>query len=59
MNTSVKLMYWLNKSKVNKTDLLITAHFFVPTNAITCFSTCVDIGGDNVGTVAGIMNFFG
>jgi sugar phosphate permease len=29
---------------------------FVP---IILFSTCVDIGGNRVGTVAGIMNFFG
>jgi len=29
---------------------------FIP---IVSFSTCVDIGGDHVGTVAGIMNFFG
>jgi MFS transporter, ACS family, glucarate transporter len=29
---------------------------FIP---IVFFSTCVDIGGDRVGTVAGIMNFFG
>ena len=29
---------------------------FIP---IVSFSTCVDIGGDHAGTVAGIMNFFG
>ena len=29
---------------------------FIP---IVSFSTCVDIGGNHVGTVAGIMNFFG
>jgi MFS transporter, ACS family, glucarate transporter len=29
---------------------------FVP---VVSFSTCVDIGGDRAGTVAGIMNFFG
>jgi sugar phosphate permease len=32
------------------------AYSFVP---IVSFSTCVDIGGNYVGTVAGIMNFFG
>jgi MFS transporter, ACS family, glucarate transporter len=32
------------------------AYSFVP---IVSFSTCVDIGGNHVGTVAGIMNFFG
>jgi ACS family glucarate transporter-like MFS transporter len=26
---------------------------------VTSFSTCVDIGGDNAGTVVGIMNCFG
>jgi sugar phosphate permease len=29
---------------------------FIP---VVSFSTCVDIGGDRAGTVAGIMNFFG
>ena len=38
---------------------LIAAHFFLPSNMIVSFSTCIDIGGDNAGTVAGIMNFFG
>jgi nitrate/nitrite transporter NarK len=32
--------------------------FYVP-SVITSFSTCIDIGGDNAGTVAGIMNCFG
>ena len=38
---------------------LITAHFFYMPSVITSFSACVDIGGENAGTVAGIMNFFG
>jgi ACS family glucarate transporter-like MFS transporter len=38
---------------------LIVAHFFYLPVVITSFSTCVDIGGDNAGTVAGIMNCFG
>lgn len=38
---------------------LIAAHFFYGPNVITCFSTCVDIGGDHAAKVAGIMNFFG
>jgi sugar phosphate permease len=39
--------------------LLIIAHFFYAPTVITSFSTCVDIGGANATTVAGIMNFFG
>jgi len=38
---------------------LIAAHFFYLPSVITSFATCVDIGGDNAGTVAGIMNCFG
>jgi len=38
---------------------LIIGHLFFAANGIVSFSTCVDIGGDNAGTVAGIMNFFG
>jgi sugar phosphate permease len=38
---------------------LLTAHFFQGPAIITCFSTCVDIGGNRAATVAGIMNFFG
>jgi MFS transporter, ACS family, glucarate transporter len=38
---------------------LIAANFFVWPNGIASFSTCIDIGGPNVGTVAGTMNFFG
>lgn len=38
---------------------LYLGQLFYAFNMIACFSTCVDIGGDRVGTVAGIMNFFG
>ncbi|HET7002299.1 MAG TPA: MFS transporter [Puia sp.] len=38
---------------------LIVAHFFYLPSVITSFSTCVDIGGDYAGTVAGVMNCFG
>ncbi|HEY4966854.1 MAG TPA: MFS transporter [Puia sp.] len=38
---------------------LIAANYFIPVNVIASFSTCIDIGGDNAGTVAGIQNFFG
>jgi len=38
---------------------LISAHFFVGAAVVTCFSTCVDIGGDRAATIAGIMNFVG
>jgi nitrate/nitrite transporter NarK len=34
-------------------------YFFIPIHGITAFSSCVDIGGNNAGTIAGIMNFFG
>lgn len=38
---------------------LIVAHFFYLPGVITFFATCVDIGADYAGTVAGIMNCFG
>jgi MFS transporter, ACS family, glucarate transporter len=38
---------------------LISAHFFQAPAIVTCFSTCVNMGGDRAATVAGIMNFFG
>ena len=41
------------------TIVLIIGHLFFSANGIASFSTCVDIGGNNAGTAAGIMNFFG
>jgi MFS transporter, ACS family, glucarate transporter len=38
---------------------LLIGDLFYPFFAITAFSTCVDIGGEKAGTVAGIMNFAG
>lgn len=38
---------------------LMTAYFFLWPFSINAFSTCVDIGRDNAGTIAGIMNFSG
>ncbi len=38
---------------------LMVIHFFYPFGVTLSFSACVDIGGDNAGTVAGIMNGFG
>jgi len=38
---------------------LVIAYFFFPVNGITNFSVCIDIGGNSVGTVAGVMNFCG
>ncbi len=38
---------------------LIAANFFIIINTVTCFTVCIDIGGDQPGTVAGIMNFCG
>jgi MFS transporter, ACS family, glucarate transporter len=38
---------------------LYMSQLFYSFNPLVSFSTCVDIGGNRVGTVAGIMNFFG
>jgi ACS family glucarate transporter-like MFS transporter len=38
---------------------LITAYFFLPANTIASLSACIDIGGNNAGTVVGIKNFIG
>lgn len=38
---------------------LIAAHFFYLPALIVSFSSCVDMGGENAGTVTGIMNFAG
>jgi nitrate/nitrite transporter NarK len=38
---------------------LIISYFFLMFFGITAFSTCVDIGGEKAGTIAGIMNFTG
>src|SRR6185295_358606 len=38
---------------------LYIGQLFYSFTPVVSFSTCVDIGGDRVGTVAGIMNFFG
>jgi sugar phosphate permease len=38
---------------------LMGAHFFQSPNVINSFASCVEMGGDRAGTVAGIMNFFG
>lgn len=38
---------------------LYIAQLFYSFIPVVFFSTCVDIGGDRVGTVAGTMNFFG
>ncbi len=35
------------------------ASFCLVTIVLTCFSTCVDIGGDRVCTITGLMNFCG
>ncbi len=39
--------------------MLIVGHLFFSANGLVSFSTSVDIGGSNAGTVAGVMNFFG
>jgi sugar phosphate permease len=38
---------------------LTTAYLFFPLNNTTNYSTCVDIGGNQAGTAAGVMNFGG
>ena len=38
---------------------MISASFCIPVIVLTCFSTCVDIGGDKVSTLTGFMNCFG
>ena len=38
---------------------LFAAYFFIVSNSIPSFSTCVDIGENNVGAVTGIMNTAG
>jgi len=38
---------------------LVTAYLFFPLNNTNNFSVCIDIGGNNAGTVAGVMNFAG
>jgi len=37
----------------------VAADFLLVTIVLTCFATCVDIGGDRVSTLTGIMNFCG
>jgi len=37
----------------------VVADFCLVTNVLTCFSTCIDIGGDRVSTITGFMNFIG
>jgi MFS transporter, ACS family, glucarate transporter len=38
---------------------LVLADFSLVFIVLTCFSTCIDIGGDRVSTITGFMNFFG
>jgi sugar phosphate permease len=38
---------------------ITVARFFLPVTAIVSYAVCIDIGRENVGTVAGVMNFFG
>jgi ACS family glucarate transporter-like MFS transporter len=53
------LLAAVSNSNVVVVISLIIAHFFYLPSVVTSFATCVDIGGDNAGTVAGIMNCFG
>jgi len=38
---------------------LLAAHFFQPPIVTNSFASCVELGGDRAGTIAGIMNFVG
>jgi MFS family permease len=38
---------------------LFAAYFFIVSSSIPFFSTCIDIGGNNVGAVTGVMNTAG
>jgi len=37
----------------------VLADFCLVCIVLTCFSTCIDIGGDRVSTITGFMNFYG
>ena len=37
----------------------VLANFCLIFIVLTCFSTCIDLGGDRVSTITGFMNFFG
>jgi len=41
------------------TASFVLADFSLVTIVLTCFSTCIDVGGDRVSTITGIMNFCG
>ena len=41
------------------TGSFVLADFSLVTIVLTCFSTCIDVGGDRVSTITGIMNFCG
>jgi ACS family glucarate transporter-like MFS transporter len=38
---------------------LLGAHFFQPPIVTNSFASCIELGGDRAGTIAGIMNFVG
>jgi ACS family glucarate transporter-like MFS transporter len=38
---------------------LMVADFCLVVIVLTCFSTCIDVGGDRVSTITGLMNFIG
>jgi len=41
------------------TVCLVVADFCLVVIVLTCFSTCIDVGGDRVCTITGLMNFIG
>jgi sugar phosphate permease len=56
------LLFLIIALTTNNTLVVISLYIgqlFYSFTPIVAFSTCVDIGGNRVGTVAGIMNFFG
>src|SRR3979490_1289541 len=48
-----------NEKKKSPIISLIIGDFFFSFFGITAFCTCIDIGGNKAGTIAGIMNFGG
>jgi MFS transporter, ACS family, glucarate transporter len=58
----VGVLFFLSAQTTNNSLVvvyLVTAYFCLWPFSVTAFSTCVDIGGDSAGTIAGVMNFSG
>ncbi|MFI5153592.1 MAG: MFS transporter [Chitinophagales bacterium] len=53
------LLSALAKNHTLVTINFVIAELFLVIGVLNCFSTCVDIGGDRVSTITGVMNFVG